>query len=88
MNLQFKEIAQRHGNPLTISRAEMQEAITAVAIVESDAEVRKSCDTTVARCLSRTGSQVLDRLFTMFDKTGDDAIYYREFTAGSPLSAF
>ena len=42
MNWQFKEIAERHGNPLTISRAEMQEAITAVAIVESDAEVRKS----------------------------------------------
>ncbi len=36
---QFKEIAERRGNPLTISRAEMQEAIAAVGIVESDAEV-------------------------------------------------
>jgi Ca2+-binding EF-hand superfamily protein len=64
---QFKELAERHGNPLTISRSEMQEAIQAVGIVESDAEV-------------------LDRLFTMFDKTGDDAIYFREFIAGiAPL---
>jgi len=30
--------------------------------------------------------KVLDRLFTMFDKTGDDAIYYREFISGiAPL---
>ena len=37
--LQFKELAERHGNPNTISRAEMQEAIQAVGIVESDGEV-------------------------------------------------
>jgi len=64
---QLKELAERHGNPLTISRSEMQEAIQAVGVVESDAEV-------------------LDRLFTMFDKTGDDAIYFREFISGiAPL---
>jgi hypothetical protein len=32
-------MAERHGNPNTISRSEMQEAIQAVGIVESDAEV-------------------------------------------------
>jgi len=64
---QFKELAEGHGNPLSISRGEMQKAIQDIGIVESDAEV-------------------LDRLFTMFDKTGDDAVYYREFTAGiAPL---
>lgn len=63
----FREMAERHGNPRTISRSEMQESINSVGIVDSDAEV-------------------LDRLFTMFDKTGDDAIYFREFIAGiAPL---
>jgi hypothetical protein len=33
-------MAERHGNPNTISRSEMQEAIQAVGIVESDAEVK------------------------------------------------
>ena len=63
----FSEIAGRRGNPMTISRSEMAEAIQQSGIVESDAEV-------------------LDRLFTMFDKTGDDAIYFRDFISGiSPL---
>ena len=64
---QFHSLAQREGNPNTISREEFQEALAQVSIVESDAEI-------------------LDRLFTMFDKTGDNQVNFREFVVGiAPL---
>jgi len=60
---QFVDLAHRDGNPATISRAEMQEALSVAGIVDTDKEV-------------------LDRLFTMFDRTGDDQVYFREFISG------
>lgn len=42
------------------------------------------CITTVG--INQNDSDILDRLFTMFDKTGDDVIAYREFIVGiAPL---
>ena len=36
--------------------------------------------------INQNDSDILDRLFTMYDKTGDDVILFREFLAGiSPL---
>ena len=36
--------------------------------------------------INQNDSDIFDRLFTMYDKTGDDVILYREFLAGvSPL---
>eukprot|EP00903_Cladosiphon_okamuranus_P009095 g8693.t1 len=63
----FMELAQREGNPFTITRAEFREALELVGIMESDTEI-------------------LERLFSMFDKTGNDQINYREFVGGlAPL---
>ncbi|CBJ48386.1 calcium-binding protein [Ectocarpus siliculosus] len=63
----FVELAQREGNPYTITRAEFREALELVGIMESDTEI-------------------LDRLFSMFDKTGNDQINYKEFVGGlAPL---
>jgi Ca2+-binding EF-hand superfamily protein len=58
--------------------------------------LREGNPTTVTRtefteCINAVGinqndADILDRLFTMFDKTGDDVIGYREFVVGiSPL---
>lgn len=61
-----------------------------------EAASREGNPTTVNRsefteCINAVGinqndADILDRLFTMFDKTGDDVIAYREFIVGiSPL---
>ncbi|CAN0370124.1 unnamed protein product, partial [Discosporangium mesarthrocarpum] len=64
---QFFELAQREGNPYTITRVEFLEALELVGIVESDHEI-------------------IDRLFSMFDKTGNDQITWKEFIVGlAPL---
>ncbi|CAN0000618.1 unnamed protein product, partial [Choristocarpus tenellus] len=63
----FFELAQREGNPFTITRVEFLEALELVGIVESDHEI-------------------IDRLFSMFDKTGNDQISWKEFVVGlAPL---
>mmetsp|Transcript_33602 Transcript_33602/g.106190 ORF Transcript_33602/g.106190 Transcript_33602/m.106190 type:complete len:199 (-) Transcript_33602:367-963(-) len=63
----FMELAKRQGNPNTITSDEFGEALQAVGIHESDAEI-------------------LNRLFVMLDKSGDDQINFREFAVGiAPL---
>jgi Ca2+-binding EF-hand superfamily protein len=43
-------------------------------------------EATTAIGINQNDSDILDRLFTMFDKTGDDVINFREFVVGiSPL---
>jgi Ca2+-binding EF-hand superfamily protein len=32
--------------------------------------------------INQNDADILDRLFTMYDKTGDDQIVYKDFTAG------
>mmetsp|Transcript_17756 Transcript_17756/g.46473 ORF Transcript_17756/g.46473 Transcript_17756/m.46473 type:complete len:222 (-) Transcript_17756:111-776(-) len=67
MQKSFMEIAQRQGNPNTLTKDEFAEALEGVGIVESD-------------------SEILDRLFIMLDKTGDQQINFREFICGiAPL---
>ena len=63
----FKELAQRQGNPNTITREEFKEALALEGIAEADKEM-------------------LDRLFTMWDKTGSNSLYFKEFVVGlAPL---
>jgi len=67
MQTQFMEIAQRQGNPHTITKDEFSEALEGCGIVEADHEI-------------------LERLFIMLDKTGDQQINFREFICGiAPL---
>lgn len=63
----FLELAQRQGNPSTITSDEFEEALREASIHESDVEI-------------------LNRLFIMLDKSGDDQINFREFAVGiAPL---
>ena len=91
----FQEIAGRRGNPMTISRSELAEVIQQSGIVESDAEVLDRLFTMfeyVDIPLCNVARIILHHPFhpsiylNAHSKTGDDAIYYREFSAGlSPL---
>jgi len=67
LHKKFQEIAERDGNPNTLSRHDFRDALEEVGIVESDKEI-------------------VERLFTMLDKTGDEQINFREFVVGiAPL---
>lgn len=62
----FFKIAGKSEKDNMINRAQMEEALKIVNIVESD-------------------QQILDRLFTLWDRTGDGVINFKEFIVGTSI---
>eukprot|EP00968_Pinguiococcus_pyrenoidosus_P023095 scaffold3541_cov252-Pinguiococcus_pyrenoidosus.AAC.9 len=87
MSLQkkFCELARRQGNPNTITSEEFEEALSAVGIHESDAEILNRLFIMLEGKMQRSARASIHLLIEK-DKAGDDQINFREFVVGiAPL---